>query len=123
MARGASCGLVLLDDTPAFRAALPSKLYEYVASGLPVVVTDLPRQREFVEHWQVGAVVSPGPARARELADVLVAWGGCDAAARAAAAERALAYGAEAQSWAAEYEAAADAVVALARPGISRASR
>ncbi len=123
LARGASCGLVLLDDTPAFRAALPSKLYEYVASGLPVVVTDLPRQREFVEHWQVGAVVSPGPGRARELADVLVAWGGRDAAARAAAAERALAFGAEAQSWAAEYEAAADAVVALARPGISRASR
>lgn len=123
LARGASCGLVLLDDTPAFRAAMPSKLYEYVASGLPVVVTDLPRQREFVERWQVGAVVTSGAGRAHELADVLIAWGGNDVAARESAAERAVAFGAEAHNWAAEYAATADAVVALTLPRLSPASR
>src|SRR5690606_12171190 len=42
-ASGAWVGLLLLDSTPAFRQAVPSKLYEYMACGLAVVATDLPR--------------------------------------------------------------------------------
>ena len=73
-ARRATCGLVLLDDTPAFQAALPSKLYEYAACGLPVIVTDLPRQRAFVEAHGLGEVVPPGDASAAATAAVLRTW-------------------------------------------------
>ena len=48
LARGAWVGLLLLHDTPAFRDALPSKVGEYLACGLPVVTTDLPRQAAVV---------------------------------------------------------------------------
>lgn len=72
LARGAWCGLALLEDTPAFRSALPSKLYEYLACGLPVVVTDLPRQAGLVRESGAGVVVPAGaqvgPATARALA-------------------------------------------------------
>ena len=64
LAEGAWCGLGLLDDTSAFRDAMPSKLYEYVGCGLAVVVTDLPRQREFVRAEgpeSIGCVVEPRP--------------------------------------------------------------
>ena len=43
LAAGAWAGLLLLEPTPAFMAAVPSKLYEYLACGLAVVATDLPR--------------------------------------------------------------------------------
>lgn len=74
LASGAACGLALLEDTPAFRDAIPSKLYEYIACGLPVVVTDLPRQRDIVEGHAVGAVIPPGEACGAALADVLRGW-------------------------------------------------
>lgn len=74
MARGAWAGLALLDDTPAFREAMPSKVYEYVACGLPVVATALPRQQEFVTRARCGAVVPLGAATAEATAAVLEAW-------------------------------------------------
>jgi glycosyltransferase involved in cell wall biosynthesis len=40
---GATVGLALLDDTPAFRAAVPTKVYEYLAAGMAVIATPLPR--------------------------------------------------------------------------------
>lgn len=87
LAAGAWCGLALLQDTPAFREAVPSKLYEYRAVGLPVVVSDLPRQREMARDG-AGAVVSTDPERAaRECSEVLRRWadpGLRDAAAAAA---------------------------------------
>jgi glycosyltransferase involved in cell wall biosynthesis len=43
LAHGAWVGLALLEDTPAFRAALPTKLYEYLGSGLAVLASPLPR--------------------------------------------------------------------------------
>jgi glycosyltransferase involved in cell wall biosynthesis len=75
-AEGAWCGLGLLDDTSAFRDAMPSKLYEYVGCGLAVVVTDLPRQREFVGSGaeSIGRVVPPGPEVGSAAAAVLREW-------------------------------------------------
>ena len=74
LARGAWCGFGLLDDTPAFRDAVPSKLYEYLTCGLPVVVTDLPRQAAIVREAEVGVVVPAGPAAGAATAKVLARW-------------------------------------------------
>lgn len=54
---GAWTGLVFLRETPAFREAMPTKLYEYLATGLPVLTTRLPRQVEMVERTGAGLVV------------------------------------------------------------------
>ena len=74
VAQGAWCGLALLEDTPAFRAAMPSKLYEYLGCGLAVVVTDLPRQAELVRASGGGSVVPPGPLAGSATAAVLNDW-------------------------------------------------
>lgn len=57
VAEGAWVGLALLDDTPAFRSAVPTKVYEYLCSGLAVMVTDLPRMATLVSSAGSGAVV------------------------------------------------------------------
>lgn len=91
VASGAWAGLALLADTPAFRDAVPTKLGEYLACGVPVVVTDLPRMRAVVDATRAGVVVPPATA-AERTGDVLAGWGRdraayarCLAAARAAA--------------------------------------
>lgn len=57
IASRASVGLALLDDTPAFRAAIPTKVYEYLAAGLAVVATPLPRVAQLIEESGAGVVV------------------------------------------------------------------
>lgn len=74
LAEGAWCGLALLDDTPAFRDALPSKLYEYLGCGLAVVVSDLPRQSALVGEAAAGAVVPAGADAGRAAGEVLARW-------------------------------------------------
>lgn len=69
VARGASVGLLLLHDTPAFRHAMPTKLYEYLAGGLAVITTPLPRQAAVVEESGGGVVVE-----ASEVAATLQRW-------------------------------------------------
>lgn len=59
LASGAWVGMLLLADTPAFRDALPSKAGEYLACGLPIVTTDLPRQAALVGD-SLGVVVPTG---------------------------------------------------------------
>lgn len=53
---GAWVGLLLLEDTRAFRDAVPSKLYEYLACGLAVVTTPLPRSAAIVRSSGAGQV-------------------------------------------------------------------
>ena len=43
IARGAWVGLSILDATPAFLEAVPSKIYEYAAAGLGIISSPLPR--------------------------------------------------------------------------------
>ncbi|TDE15888.1 glycosyltransferase [Jiangella asiatica] len=70
IARGAWAGLVFLHETPAFREAMPTKLYEYLASGLPVLSTPLPRQSAVVQESGGGLLVDG----AVEAAEVLRRW-------------------------------------------------
>jgi glycosyltransferase involved in cell wall biosynthesis len=67
VAAGAWVGLCLLEPTPAFLEAVPSKLYEYLAVGMVPVVSDLPRQRQLVEDAGSGVVVSDASAAASAL--------------------------------------------------------
>lgn len=48
LAAGAVAGLSLLHDLPAYRNAVATKLWEYLAAGIPPVVTDLPGQASVV---------------------------------------------------------------------------
>lgn len=87
IAAGAWVGLIMLRDTPAFREAMPTKLYEYLASGLPALTTRLPRQAALVEESGAGEIVdgmheaaavlrrwSSTPAELDELSQAAKAW-------------------------------------------------
>jgi glycosyltransferase involved in cell wall biosynthesis len=67
VASGAWAGLCLLEATPAFVDAVPSKLYEYLAAGIVPVVSDLPRQRALVGEVGSGVVVADASAAAAAL--------------------------------------------------------
>lgn len=57
IADGADVGFCLLANTPAFAEAMPSKIYEYLACGLPTVATPLPRVAELLHRTGAGVVV------------------------------------------------------------------
>ena len=58
IAAGAWVGLSLLENTPAFVEAVPSKLYEYMFVGLATISTPLPRCAELIEKSGSGAIES-----------------------------------------------------------------
>lgn len=76
LAAGAWAGFALLDSTPAFEDAVPSKVYEYFATGLPVVATPLRRTAELVHEAGAGVVVEDAAAAAAALQS----WSGPDRA-------------------------------------------
>ncbi|MES5485789.1 glycosyltransferase family 4 protein [Bradyrhizobium sp. INPA03-11B] len=51
-------GFNLLLPEPNYLLSLPTKLFEYMAAGLPVISSDLPKSREIVEAAGCGFVVS-----------------------------------------------------------------
>jgi glycosyltransferase involved in cell wall biosynthesis len=70
LARGAWVGMSLLHSTPAFESAIPSKIYEYLACGMPVLTSPIKRAAELVEKAGAGAVVADG----EEAGAALNAW-------------------------------------------------
>lgn len=56
----ASVGMTLGLPSPTLEAGLPTKLFEYMAAGLPVVAADFPTSREVVEESRCGLLVRPG---------------------------------------------------------------
>jgi glycosyltransferase involved in cell wall biosynthesis len=66
----ADVGVTLLQDTcENHRLALPNKLFEYVAAGVPVVASDLPEIARLVADYGIGWCAAPGDEAA--LADAL----------------------------------------------------
>lgn len=70
LARGAWVGMSLLQSTPAFENAIPSKIYEYLACGMPVLTSPIKRAAELVEKAGAGAVAADG----EEAGATLHAW-------------------------------------------------
>ncbi|MFT5222223.1 MAG: glycosyltransferase involved in cell wall biosynthesis [Glaciecola sp.] len=60
MIEGATAGLALLHDAPNYRVSMPTKLWEYLGRGVPVVTTPLPLALAALEEAGVGTVVPFG---------------------------------------------------------------
>jgi glycosyltransferase involved in cell wall biosynthesis len=56
----AKVGLIPLPDLPKFRNNIPRKLFEFMALGMPVVLSDLPPSRPFVGDGVCALLVPPG---------------------------------------------------------------
>jgi len=52
-------GLVTLQPTASYREALPVKMFEYMAAGIPVIASSFPLWREIVEGSGCGLCVDP----------------------------------------------------------------
>lgn len=56
----AAAGLALIQPAClSYALSLPNKLFEYLAAGLPILASDVPTIRDFVERHGVGIVVAP----------------------------------------------------------------
>jgi glycosyltransferase involved in cell wall biosynthesis len=87
---GSLAGLSLLRDEPNYRHSTPTKVYEYLAHGVPVVTTPLPLARDLVDASGGGVVVPFDDAEAAVDA-VLDLWNDPERAARMGAAGHAYA--------------------------------
>lgn len=59
VAAGAVAGLAVLEPEPNYIESFPTKMFEYMALGLPVIVSNFPLYREVVEGSACGACVDP----------------------------------------------------------------
>ncbi len=54
-------GLIPFEKNPKFeKMFIPTKLLEYMASGMPIIASDFPSNRRFVERYSLGKLVPPG---------------------------------------------------------------
>lgn len=68
--RQADLGISLEEDLGLnYRFALPNKLFDYIQSGVPVLVSNLPEMRHIVEHYQIGLISETH--QRKELAELL----------------------------------------------------
>lgn len=52
-------GIVTIYPTPKYLESYPTKLFEYMAAGLPVIASDFPGWRPFIEQHECGFLVDP----------------------------------------------------------------
>jgi glycosyltransferase involved in cell wall biosynthesis len=80
--RSADVGLAILMPEPRYVAALPVKLFEYMAAGLPVIASQFPQITQVVQSSACGVVIDPR--HPSQAADAIVQWWQDPAAARQA---------------------------------------
>jgi glycosyltransferase involved in cell wall biosynthesis len=61
--RDADVGLVMLQPEPYYQVAVPVKLFEYMAAGLPVVASDFPPIASILNEAHCGVLVDPADAK------------------------------------------------------------
>ena len=81
--RHADVGLALFEPHPNYVKSLPTKFFEYLHHGLPIIATDVPLWRRFIETHACGAVVPEG--RPQAVVEVVRHWQTHPAAYRACA--------------------------------------
>jgi glycosyltransferase involved in cell wall biosynthesis len=52
-------GLIILHPEEAYLSSLPTKLFEYMAAGIPVIASDFPLWRTLIEPYGCGLLVNP----------------------------------------------------------------
>lgn len=70
--RRADVGLCLCDPHPNLRESVLTKFYEYLHYGLPIICSDFPLWRRFIDENECGVVVPPGAGK--PVLDVLERW-------------------------------------------------
>lgn len=66
-------GLVTLHPVPNYLDALPVKMFEYMAAGIPVIASDFPLWRDIIESSQCGVCVNPvSPEEIAQVVDRLI---------------------------------------------------
>ena len=68
----ADVGLALLQPEPRYIAALPVKMFEYMAAGLPVLASDFPSIHKVIDETKCGAVINP--ASSQDAIRILAQW-------------------------------------------------
>jgi glycosyltransferase involved in cell wall biosynthesis len=58
-----SVGLFVANNTKSKNIALPMKLFEYMAAGMPIIASDLNMTRHIIEEAKCGILVSPDDAK------------------------------------------------------------
>lgn len=57
---GCHVGLAMMQDVPNYRESYPTKLFEYMALGLPVITSNFSLYKDIVEREACGLCVDPG---------------------------------------------------------------
>lgn len=52
-------GLAILQDSPNFIESYPTKLFEYMLMGLPIITSNFPLYKEVIDESKCGATVNP----------------------------------------------------------------